>query len=255
MIVTGFLGSRLVYVAVNAGDFLRICLDGDGGPRGAGAWLSDCTRLVRVWEGGLVFYGGVAAAALCAFRFAKREGWAFAQVGDLFAPALALGHGFGRLGCFAAGCCFGKSSAAAWAVSFPRGSVAFDELAALGAVQPGGDLTPALHPTQLYEALGELAIFLALLLLGRRPRRRPGGIFLAYLALYATLRFVVEMFRGDVTRRFVVALQTPRLAGWFHLPPAEPVLLSVGQLGSLVVLTVALVAFLRRRATSPDRAA
>ena len=66
---------------------------------------------------------------------------------------------------------------------------------------------------------------------------------------------MVEIFRGDVTRRFVVALETPRLAAWLHLPPAEPILLSVGQLGSLVVLAVAVVAFVRRRATSPDRVA
>jgi phosphatidylglycerol:prolipoprotein diacylglycerol transferase len=248
MTVAGFVGSRVVYGLVNAGDYARVCLRGDDGLRTAGAVIADCTRILRVWEGGLVFYGGVAGAALVAAVFARREGWSFARIGDLFAPGLALGHAFGRIGCFAAGCCFGKESGAPWAVSFPRGSVAFDELVARSAVPPGADVTPPLHPTQLYESAGELGIAIALLALAPRLRRRPGAVFLAYLALYAALRFVVEIYRGDVARRFVAALDTPRLAAWLRVPAAEPLLLSVGQLSSLVTLAVVGFAFWRWRA-------
>jgi phosphatidylglycerol:prolipoprotein diacylglycerol transferase len=255
MTVAGFFGSRLVYGLVNAGEFARLCLRGDDSPRGLGAWLYDCTRIARVWEGGLVFYGGVAAAALVAFRFARRERWAFAEVGDLFAPALALGHAFGRLGCFAAGCCFGKPSAVPWAVAFPRGSVAFEDLASTGTVPLGADLTAPLHPTQLYEAAGELAIFATLVVLGPRLRRRPGATFLAYLGLYAALRFVVEMFRGDATRRYLAALETPRLAALLRVPAGEPVFLSVGQASSLIAIAVVTWVLVRRRATSPDKVA
>jgi len=73
-------------------------------------------------------------------------------------------------------------------------------------------------------------------------------VFLAYLGLYAALRFVVELYRGDVARRFVASLDTPRLAAWLHLPPAEPTLLSVGQLSSLVTLALCGFAFYKLRA-------
>jgi prolipoprotein diacylglyceryltransferase len=130
--------------------------------------------------------------------------------------------------------------------------VAFDELLSVGAVAPGATLTPALHPTQLYEAAGELAIFALLaLVLNRRPsvRERPGALFLSYVALYALLRFVVEMFRGDAARLYVAPLATPHLAAWLGLPPAEPVFLSTGQLTSVLVLVAVAVAYaLRRRA-------
>ncbi len=151
MIVAGLVGSRLTYGLVNAPAFWRACTDGPG-PR----W-HDCTAVLRLWEGGLVFYGGVAAAALAALIFARRQGWSFGQVGDVGAPALAIGHAFGRLGCFAAGCCFGKETASRLGVSFPRGSVAFDVLSRAGEVPFGAGETPPLHPTQLYEAAGEAA--------------------------------------------------------------------------------------------------
>ena len=111
MIVAGLVGSRIVYGIVNAREFARVCFHGGGETRSAGAVLADCARILAIWQGGLVFYGGVAGAALVGWRFAKREGWSFAAFGDLFAPGLALGHAFGRLGCFAAGCCFGKETA------------------------------------------------------------------------------------------------------------------------------------------------
>jgi phosphatidylglycerol:prolipoprotein diacylglycerol transferase len=253
MIVAGLVGSRIVYGLVNAGDFARVCFHGGGEPRSLGAAIADCTRILAVWQGGLVFYGGVAGAAVVGYRFARREGWSFAAFGDLFAPALALGHGFGRLGCYAAGCCFGKLGGGPLSASFPRGSVAFDELAATGAIPSGWDRTPGLHPTELYEALGEFAIFAALLVMRPRLRRRPGALLVAYLGAYAALRFVVEMFRGDVIRGLVVSLETPRLAALLHLPPREPIFLSVGQLGSVLLFTVCAILWTRMRRTSVGR--
>jgi phosphatidylglycerol:prolipoprotein diacylglycerol transferase len=247
--VAGLVGSRITYGLVNAGDFVRVCLRGSDGARGVLGVLSDCTRILHVWEGGLVFYGGVLAAAIVAVVFARRERWSFWVLGDVFAPGVALGHAVGRLGCFAAGCCFGKESGP-WGVAFPQGSVAFDELAALGALPPGASFTPALHPTQLYEAGGELVIFAILLALRPRLRERPGALLLLYTALYAVLRFVVELFRGDVVRRYVIDLVTPHLAGWLGSPAGEPVLLSVGQLSSLLALAVCAVAAWRRRAAA-----
>lgn len=239
-IVAGLVASRLTYGLVNLGTFTRACIEGDGAPRGFWGAFSDCTRIVHVWEGGLVFYGGIAGATAVAAVFARREGWSFATLGDVFAPGLAAGHALGRLGCYAAGCCFGKASGA-WGAAFPAGSVAFDELASLGALPRGASTTPPLHPTQLYEAAGEALICAVLLALRPRLRARRGALFLTYLVLYATLRFVVELFRGDVARRFVVEVATPRLAALLGVPAGEPALLSVGQLTSLVLLAVCVV--------------
>ena len=153
--VIGLFGSRIAYGLVNAGEFVRTCSRGVDGPRTTLDVVSDCTRLLHVWEGGLVFYGGVVGGGIVAAVFARRERWSFWVLGDVFAPGLAIGHALGRLGCFAAGCCFGKQSGP-WGVAFPSGSVAFDELGSVGALAPGASFTPPLHPTQLYEAGGEL---------------------------------------------------------------------------------------------------
>jgi phosphatidylglycerol---prolipoprotein diacylglyceryl transferase len=252
--VAGLLGSRITYGLVNARDFAHACAGGLDGPRDALDVLSDCTRLLHVWEGGLVFYGGVVGAGLVAVSFARRERWSFGLLGDIFAPGVAVGHALGRLGCFAAGCCFGKQSGP-WGVAFPAGSVAFDELGSMGALSPDASFTPPLHPTQLYEAGGELAIFALLMALRPRLRERPGALVLLYGALYAVLRFVVELFRGDVARRYIVELATPRLSDWLGVPAREPVLLSVGQLMSLVVLAACAIAAWRRHAAARPRTA
>ena len=215
---SGLVGSRIFYVALNAGAFVRACTgaDDDAAPRTLFAAVVDCTRVVQLWEGGLVFYGGFLAAGFTAFLFARRQGWSFWTLADIYAPSLAIGHAFGRLGCFAAGCCFGKVCAAGthWCARFGPDSAAFEELRAVSVVLVGATATPPLFPTQLYEAAGELAIFGLLLALRRRFRRHqdepaPGTLILVYAALYGALRFAVEMFRGDFARRFLVELDTP----------------------------------------------
>jgi phosphatidylglycerol:prolipoprotein diacylglycerol transferase len=217
---------------------------------------ADCTRAFQIWEGGLVFYGGFAAAALTAYLLGRRQGWSFWTLGDIYAPSLAIGHAFGRLGCFAAGCCFGKACAAGarWCASFGVDSVAWEELRAASVLPAEATTTPPLFPTQLYEAAGELAIFgLLLALRRRRPMRRPGTLVLLYAALYGVVRFTIEMFRGDFARRFLVELDTPRLARLLGLPPGEPVLLSTGQVVSVSIVVVAgawLLIRVRRRAVT-----
>jgi phosphatidylglycerol:prolipoprotein diacylglycerol transferase len=223
ILVSGVLGSRLAFVLLHAGDYLQLCRQGG---------LSGCAAPLKLWQGGLVYYGGALAATGAVALFSRRQGWAFGRVADVLAPALALGHAFGRLGCFFAGCCFGKPWAAG--VAFPPGSVAFDDLASSGVIAPDASATPPLHPTQLYEAAGELLIFF-LLLRARRHQRFSGAIALLYAAAYAALRFLVEIFRGDAARGFLARLGTPRLAGWLGLPPDQPLFLSTAQVTSLLV--------------------
>jgi phosphatidylglycerol:prolipoprotein diacylglycerol transferase len=244
-IVAGLLGARLLYVLMHAGDYARLCAGTDTG-RSLRRVLYDCSAALHFWQGGLVFLGGGVLAAGVVLSLARRKGLRLGDAADVLAPSVSLAHVFGRLGCFMVGCCYGK----AWGpgVSFPPDSVAYSELLARNAVVPGADCTPNLHPTQLYEAGGELLIFALLLLLWRR-RRFPGMVALAYAFVYGILRFLVEVFRDDQVRGFVVELRLPSLAAVLGLPPQDPLLLSTAQATSLALMAGAALGyvFLARR--------
>ena len=138
-----------------------------------------------MWEGGLVFYGGFLLAALVGVIFTRYRGYAVDEIADCLAPALALGQGIGRWGCFFAGCCYGKPTPLPWGVRFKDPA----SLAPLG-VQ--------LHPVQLYESAGDLLIAALLwLMLQRRKDDAHGEIFWLYVLLYGILRFAMETLRGD----------------------------------------------------------
>ncbi len=195
LLVSSLIGARLVFLATNVPDYVRLCRE-----------EHDCFRALRVWEGGLVFYGGFFGALAVAVYYTRRHAMNFWRTADILAPSVALGHFFGRLGCFAAGCCWGKEAtgrAVAWAARFGAESLAFQDYVARGALPERAEVTPPLHPVQLYEAFGELALFFALSLLGRR-KRWDGQVLVAYLFGYALLRFTVELYRGDAVRKFVV---------------------------------------------------
>ena len=247
VLLTSIAGSRLLFVLTNPGDYVAVCLQGLEPDRGVGQLLVDCTRALQFWDGGHVFYGGVLAAIATIVWFTRRHGMQLARVTDLLAPSLALGHFFGRMGCYAAGCCHGKATTSALGVSFPAGSLAHAELTILGQLPAGAAATPPLHPTQLYEALVELCIFGLLLLLNQR-RRWFGQTTLAYLVLYPAARFVIELFRGDHDRRYLLELHTPGLNALLGLPRDAAALLSTSQLISLLVLGAALTLWLVRRA-------
>ena len=227
-LVAGIVGSRVLYVLVHVSDYGRLCA-GVGLPRPALRVLGDCAAPLYIWQGGLVFYGGALAAATVVLLFARRRSWSLGGVADLLAPSLALGHALGR-------------------VRFPPASVAYHELAHAGLVAPGAASTPALAPTQLYEALGEAFLF-ALLLFLRRRQRFPGSLALVYAMGYALLRATVEVLRGDTSRGFLFELSLPRLASWLDLPVHQPLALSTAQALSLALGAAAAITYriLRRR--------
>ncbi|SPF44413.1 Prolipoprotein diacylglyceryl transferase [Candidatus Sulfopaludibacter sp. SbA4] len=136
-------------------------------------------------QAGGIFYGGLIAALGVSWWYMRRTRLPLLKTADVFAPAIALGHGIGRLGCFSAGCCWGIECHRSWAVTFTN-PVA-NELV-------GVPLNRPLHPTQLYEAFAEFAIFGVLYWRVRKPHDT-GAIISLYLMLYSTARFVVEFFR------------------------------------------------------------
>ena len=158
---------------------------------------------------GGVFYGGFLGAAAVGYFLIRRYKLPWWKTADAFAPGIALGNAVGRQGCFAAGCCWGKPTLAPWGVHFtelghevtgvPTVVSHLDDPAqqALWAEKLGGLFQPVhLHPTQLYESLGALLVFLFLLWLHRR-KRFSGQVILCYAALYAVMRFTIEIFRDD----------------------------------------------------------
>src|SRR6185436_2658953 len=175
----------------------------------------DFLRSGGVWYGGLI--GGVVAGYLMMKRY-HLPWW---KTADAFAPGLAIGNFFGRQGCFAAGCCWGKPTTLPWGVKFTE----------LGHEITGVPLDVRLHPTQLYESFAMLLVFFFLLRLHKR-RRFSGEVILTYALLYSIIRFVIEFFRGD-PRGDVFGLTS--LTG-----------LSTSQLISLVVGTAALVLLILR---------
>jgi phosphatidylglycerol---prolipoprotein diacylglyceryl transferase len=140
-------------------------------------------RMIKIWEGGLSFYGGLAGGVLGGVLYVKHRKLSVWNIGDLVVPYLALGQAIGRIGCFFAGCCYGKVCSASWAVHFDNPQ----------ALAPTGI---ALHPTQIYESLADFLIFLILLNVGKK-REFPGQTFLLYFVLYSAVRFIIEFYRGD----------------------------------------------------------
>jgi len=231
-IAFGMLGARLLYVLMHAREYARVCV-GNGDRRSVGQWLWDCSAPLQIWQGGLVFLGGALLAAGTTLLFARRKRLDLGLVADVLAPSVSIAHVFGRLGCFMVGCCYGK----AWpgGVHFPPDSVAYTELLGKHTVIVGDAATYGMHPTQLYEAAGELCVFVALLWLWRR-RHAPGTIALAYAFGYGLIRFTVEIFRGDAVRGFLFQVRIPSLARVLALPVNDTLFFSSAQATGLVLM-------------------
>ncbi|MBW2264376.1 MAG: prolipoprotein diacylglyceryl transferase [Deltaproteobacteria bacterium] len=200
--VAGLLGSKILFVLVNL-DYYRSL----PGLELGGVTLPPLRDLMM---SGMVWYGGVVFALPAALVYALARRMRFLELIDAAAPALSLGHLWGRVGCFMAGCCYGTPSDLPWAVSFPRRSVAFLEMLEKGVLPPGSQATMAVHPTQLYEVAAEVVVLACILTLARFKRFH-GQVAGLYLVLYAVLRFIIEFSRGDMFRGGIIGLSTSQL--------------------------------------------
>jgi phosphatidylglycerol:prolipoprotein diacylglycerol transferase len=180
IILAAVVGSRLVYVLLDLKSFLAHPL-----------------KIFALWEGGLVFHGGVVLALVVAFYYMKVHNLPWRTCLDSLAVGTPVGQFFGRLGCFMAGCCYGSPSNLPWAVTF----------ASPESLCP---VKEPLHPAQLYEAFLALGVF-AVIYNFRTRKRYDGQMVLIYFGLAGLVRFTVEIFRhpGDY--------RGPMLWGWMPL--------------------------------------
>jgi phosphatidylglycerol:prolipoprotein diacylglycerol transferase len=264
VVLGGIGGSKILFILVTPKDFLDALASGN-------LW-----KVLGALGGGFVFYGGLIGAALAVWWFCRSRKIPFLRLADVIIPTVALGQAFGRLGCFSAGCCWGKPASmhVPWAVRFPgssraldifgqhtSGAIAWDSqsqelhrwvIESTGQVfdhpVPGAiriadwvaqhGTTLPIHPTQLYESLAQLTLFV-LLLIARRYRRFHGQILALYLIGYAIIRTTVELFRGDAERGTLHKLidQVP-LDAWWNI--------STSQFISLVMFALGVTLLVRR---------
>ncbi len=174
LLMTGFLGARILFIITRFDYFMQNPLE-----------------IVKVWEGGLVFFGGlISATAYAMYFFVKHKLNPWKMI-DILSPGLVIAHAFGRLGCLGAGCCYGRPTDLPWGIRLTSELVD----------------TPLrgipLHPTQLYES-SSLFILYAGLLYIFRTKKFDGQVGLTYFMLYPIIRSIVEIFRGDSIRGFVI---------------------------------------------------
>jgi phosphatidylglycerol:prolipoprotein diacylglycerol transferase len=166
-------------------------------------YLSYPGELFSLTRSGGIFQGGLAFGVVFALWYFRRKKIPTWKTADIVAPALALGHAFGRVGCFAAGCCYGRACDAAWGVEF-HSEYAHN--------LTGVPLGQRLHPVQLYEAVLNLLNFIVLFVVLRR-KKFDGQVFSLYIVNYSVIRYITEFFRGDhPDRAFLVQGPSPLLS-------------------------------------------
>jgi phosphatidylglycerol:prolipoprotein diacylglycerol transferase len=257
VVIGGIVGSKILFILVTPKDFLTALGSGS-------LW-----KILGALGGGFVFYGGLIGATFAVWWFCRERKIPFLRFADVIAPTVALGQAFGRLGCFAAGCCWGKPASLhlPWAVRFPGASRALDLFghSTSGAIAwdsqsqelrrwvvestgqvfdhpvPGAirisewvarhGTTLPIHPTQLYESLAQLLLFV-LLMIARRYRRFHGQIFALYLIGYSIIRTTVELFRGDFERGTLhKVIDAVPLDAWWNISISQGISLVMFALG------------------------
>lgn len=202
--LVGLAGSRLLFVAQN--------------PNAVDGWID----VVNFRNGGMVFYGSLLVGVPFGTLWMRMKGMPVLAMWDVMGTVMPLAHAIARIGCYAAGCCYGSQSSSAWAVTFSH------PLAGAPSGVP-------LHPVQLYEAAMLLGVA-AVTHVAWGRRRQDGLVIGLYLILYAVGRSVMELYRGDTER------------GWF-MPELLGELLTYSQGVSIVGLVIGVVViWLGRRA-------
>lgn len=173
-LLAGFLGARLLFVWTRWSSF-----------------MAEPLEIFKVWEGGLVFFGGLITGIPFVAYYVRKHRLPLWKVTDIFFIAIPIAHAFGRLGCLSAGCCYGKPTESSFGVVL------------------NSDLVDVhlrgipLHPTQLYEAFALVVLFFGLRWVYAH-KKFDGQVTVTYLMAYPIIRSIVEVFRGDLIRGFVI---------------------------------------------------
>ena len=166
LMIGGVVGARIAYIIANYP-----------------IYTADPMEILRVWNGGLVYYGGLIGGTALTIFMLKRRNENLLKTGDFIFTALPLGHAFGRLGCHFNGCCHGGATDFFWGVLYNK--------------DPENPLFNHLvHPTQLLEVSFNIVLYVVLLKLYLK-NKTPGRIMAIYLLTYPIFRFAVEYLRGD----------------------------------------------------------
>ncbi|MDR1928679.1 MAG: prolipoprotein diacylglyceryl transferase [Endomicrobium sp.] len=184
IIFIGIFGSRFFFIIINLKDFYLRPMN-----------------IFKLWNGGFVYYGGFIFVTFFLKMYAFKKKINLFKLFNFFSPALALGHSIGRVGCFFAGCCYGKESNLPWAVVFNNKN----SLAVTGI---------NIHPTQLYESFGNFLVFLLLHFFSKKKTKLCEP-YIFYLVSYAILRFIIEFFRGDHINRKCFGLSISQIISIF----------------------------------------
>ncbi len=186
LVIWALLGSKLLLVVVEL-------------PR----YLKAPGELLMLFRAGGVFLGGFIAGIIAAIVLIRKYDLPALKAFDALTPSVSLGQAIGRLGCLAAGCCWGGHCELPWAITYtdPRAAAAL-----------GTPLGVPVHPFPVYAIISNLTIF-AILAWMYKQRLKPGRVFAAYLILYGAARFLLEETRGDAVRGFVLggSLSTSQL--------------------------------------------
>ena len=203
ILIFSIIGARVFYVLINYPFYIKHPIN-----------------ILKIWEGGLVYYGGLIFAVFAVIFYKKKypEIKLF-QIGDILLTVLPLGQAIGRFGCLSAGCCYGKPCSLPWAITFTNP----ESLAPVNIPR---------HPTEIYHSLANILIFLILFTIIRNKRKFLGEITVLYGMLYSIGRFTVEIFRGD--------------------PRGHIFIFSTSQLISIVIFVISFTAFFVLRKNSKE---
>ena len=162
--------------------------------------IQDPGFMMETLRSGFVVFGGIIGGILTGFLYCRIRKRVFFKYADVILPSVALAQGFGRIGCFLAGCCYGKETESVFSVIFQNSEYAPNHV--------------ALIPTQLYSGGLDFLHFLLLLLIARN-KKEDGQVTACYLIFYSIGRFVIEFFRGDIIRGSVGILSTSQFISIF----------------------------------------
>ena len=249
LLVAGLVGSRIAFIIVSWDQYWYPCVDFEHFNQlypNEAISEPDCMRLLRFWNGGLVFYGGVMGAMLAMIVFLRRERVSILPVADALIPSLTLGQFFGRIGCLAAGCCWGKTTTLSSGIEFPQRSMVFAQHLEMGILSRFDIRSMPVHPTQLYDSACGMLLFWVLISI-RQRKRYHGQVFAWWLVLYPLLRSLVELFRGDTERGYLFRVVSEPLNRFLGLPEHSLTFLSTSQFISLCVIAVGIALLVRQR--------